>query len=156
MQTFSDRLNRLLHRVPFAVLGYSAEDETWCPTCLRLATGLSPGRTDYDGMPIKALYAADPTLHEEICCNCHEKLTDLTPALQPPTTLTVVCRSRVPDSTVVRVEPVGVALLDANGKGGALYLNFLEEPCYLAVAEEEAKPDHGPVEPKAPTIRKRH
>jgi hypothetical protein len=84
MLTFNDRLKRLLHRRPYSVIGYSAEDEVWCPTCLRVAAGLSPGRVDYDGRPIQALYAADPMVHEEVCHNCDQALLDLMPALQPP------------------------------------------------------------------------
>ena len=155
MRTFSDRLARLLSRRPYSVIGYSAEDDTWCPSCLRLATGLTPGRTDYDGKPIHALYAADRTVHEEVCCNCHQKLLDLAPALQPPTKLTVARRFHVPDSTIVKYEPVGLALLEHDDRRGVLYLNVLDEPCYLMAAEPEMHAAGVPATAKPPVVRRK-
>ncbi len=52
------------------VLGYSANDEVLCHSCLRSTTGLSPSCLDYDGRPILPLYAGDPTVLEESCTYC--------------------------------------------------------------------------------------
>ena len=40
---------------PFTVLGYSANDEVFCPACLRSTTGLGPSDADYNGRPILPL-----------------------------------------------------------------------------------------------------
>lgn len=154
MHTFAARLSRFLSRRPYSVLGYSAEDEVWCPTCLRVAAGLVPGLPDTDGKPVQALYAADRTVHEEVCNNCHQKLLDLVPALQPPTQLTIARRVRVPDSTIVKYEPIGLALIDATDRG-VVYLNVLDEPCYLSAAEPETLVSPVAATPKPPLIRKR-
>ena len=61
----------------FTVLGYSANDEVWCLSCLRAAAGLGPGDPDYDGRPILPLYAGDNTVLEEVCNYCHSPLLDL-------------------------------------------------------------------------------
>jgi hypothetical protein len=55
---------------PFAILGYSANDEVFCPPCLRATTGLTGSDIDYNGRPILPLYAADKTVHEECCTYC--------------------------------------------------------------------------------------
>ena len=62
---------------PFTVLGYSANDEVFCPACLRSTTGLGPADADYNGRPIIPLYAADPTVQEECCTYCGASLLDL-------------------------------------------------------------------------------
>ena len=62
---------------PFTVLGYSANDEVFCPACLRSTTGLRPSDTDYNGRPILPLYAADGTVHEECCTYCGASLLEL-------------------------------------------------------------------------------
>jgi hypothetical protein len=77
MTTSSDRISFLLARRPFVVLGYSAADSVWCPTCLRTAAGLSPGRPDYDGKPILPLFAREPTVREEMCDACGQQLMQL-------------------------------------------------------------------------------
>ena len=76
--TAAEQLQSLLDRRPFSVLGFSAADSVWCPTCLRFAAGLSPALgSDYDGKPILPLYARDATVREQICDNCGEQLVDL-------------------------------------------------------------------------------
>jgi len=70
------RVVRLLRRHRFAILGYSAEDETYCPQCLRLATGLSPHSLDTNGKPVLPLHACDPSFHDEVCTSCHQRLVD--------------------------------------------------------------------------------
>ncbi len=154
MQTFKTRLARLLARRPYSVLGYSAEDEVWCPTCLRLATGLAPGRPDTNGKLVQVLYAADRSVHEEVCTNCHANLVDLVPALQPATQLTIARRVHVPDSTVVKYEPVGIAVLEGSNRG-VLYLNFLDGPCYLVATEDELSNSPPPATAKPPVVRKK-
>lgn len=67
----------IVARRPFAVLGYSAEDATWCPACLRSAACLSPGRSDTCGQPILPLYARDATVREELCEHCGRPLYEL-------------------------------------------------------------------------------
>ena len=62
---------------PFTVLGYSANDEVFCPACLRSTTGLGPSDTDYNGRPILPLYAADATVQEECCTYCGASLLEL-------------------------------------------------------------------------------
>ena len=62
---------------PFTVLGYSANDEVFCPACLRSTTGLGPSDTDYNGRPILPLYAADGTVQEECCTYCGASLLEL-------------------------------------------------------------------------------
>ena len=68
---------QIVTRKPFAVLGYSADDTVWCPSCLRAAAGLSPGRPDTSGKPILPLFARDATMREEVCENCERSLHDL-------------------------------------------------------------------------------
>lgn len=76
--TAAERLRSLLDRRPFTVLGYSAEGSVWCPSCLRSAAGLSPGRgSDYDGKPILPVHARDETVHGELCDNCGKLLLDV-------------------------------------------------------------------------------
>jgi hypothetical protein len=77
MTTSLDRISFLLSRRPFVVLGYSAADSVWCPTCLRTAAGLSPDRPDYDGKPILPLFAREPTVRDEMCDGCGEQLMEL-------------------------------------------------------------------------------
>jgi hypothetical protein len=62
---------------PFTVLGYSANDEVFCPSCLRSTTGLGPSDADYNGRPILPLYAADSTVQEECCTYCRASLLEL-------------------------------------------------------------------------------
>lgn len=62
---------------PFTVLGYSANDEVFCPPCLRSTTGLGPWDADYNGRPIIPLYAADSTVQEERCTYCDASLLEL-------------------------------------------------------------------------------
>jgi hypothetical protein len=62
---------------PFTILGYSANDEVFCPPCLRATTGLTPSDLDYNGRPILPLYAADRTVQEECCTYCGVSLLDL-------------------------------------------------------------------------------
>ncbi|HEX8958620.1 MAG TPA: hypothetical protein VF770_02235 [Solirubrobacterales bacterium] len=59
------------------VLGYSANDEVLCPSCLRSTTGLNPSCLDYEGRPILPLYAGDPTVLEESCTYCGRSLLEL-------------------------------------------------------------------------------
>ena len=62
---------------PFTVLGYSANDEVFCPSCLRSTTGLAPSDHDYNHRPILPLYACDRTVQEECCTYCGASLLDL-------------------------------------------------------------------------------
>ena len=62
---------------PFSVLGYSANDEVLCATCLRATTGLTPSDVDYNGRPILPLYAGDHTVQEECCTYCGAWLLEL-------------------------------------------------------------------------------
>jgi hypothetical protein len=62
---------------PFTVLGYSANDEVFCPSCLRSTTGLAPSDHDYNRQPILPLYAADRTVQEECCTYCGAALLEL-------------------------------------------------------------------------------
>ncbi len=62
---------------PFTVLGYSANDEVFCPSCLRSTTGLGPSCLDYNSRPILPLYAGDLTVHEECCTYCGASLLAL-------------------------------------------------------------------------------
>ena len=62
---------------PFTVLGYSGNDEVFCPECLRATTGLTPSDLDYNGRPILPLYAADQTVQEECCTYCGASLLEL-------------------------------------------------------------------------------
>ncbi len=62
---------------PFTVLGYSANDEVFCPACLRSTTGLGPSDADYNSRPILPLYAADKTVQEECCTYCGASLLEL-------------------------------------------------------------------------------
>ena len=64
------------------VLGYSANDEVLCPSCLRSTTGLNPSCLDYDGRPILPLYAGDPTVLEESCTYCGNSLLELRAAAE--------------------------------------------------------------------------
>jgi hypothetical protein len=76
--TATEQLRSILDRRPFTVLGYSADGSTWCPSCLRLAAGLSPGRgSDYDGKPILPLHARDEAVRGESCDNCGKLLVDI-------------------------------------------------------------------------------
>ena len=61
---------------PFAVLGYSANDEILCPSCLHSTTGLAPSDLDYNGRPIVPLYFADTSVHEECCTYCDASLLE--------------------------------------------------------------------------------
>lgn len=156
MSTITDRINWLVRRRPFAVLGYSAEDETYCPTCLRLATGLSPHGIDTSGRPILALFAREPLVRDEICCSCRSRLVDLVPGLQPSITFGVQRRIQVPDSTTVRFVPVGTMVLHADGRG-ILFTNLLEEP-FLIFKGEGSTPEPAEMEASAarpPVIRRR-
>ena len=62
---------------PFTVLGYSANDEVFCPACLKSTTGLGPSDIDYNGRPILPLYAADATVQEESCTYCGTSLLEV-------------------------------------------------------------------------------
>jgi hypothetical protein len=62
---------------PFTVLGYSANDEVFCPSCLRSSTGLAPSNADYNGRSILPLYACDRTVHDECCTYCGASLLGL-------------------------------------------------------------------------------
>jgi hypothetical protein len=62
---------------PFTVLGYSANDEVFCPSCLRASTGLRPSDADYNSRPILPLYACDPSVHDEACTYCGGSLLGL-------------------------------------------------------------------------------
>ncbi|WP_242392140.1 hypothetical protein [Anaeromyxobacter oryzisoli] len=62
---------------PFTILGYSANDEVFCPGCLRATTGLAPSDVDYNGRPILPLYAADSSVQEECCTYCGVSLLEL-------------------------------------------------------------------------------
>jgi hypothetical protein len=146
------RLQQLLRRRPFIVLGYSADDETWCPTCLRVGDGLSPNRLDYDGNPVLPLYAADLTVRDETCCYCHERLLDLVPALQL-TRFTVQRRYTEPDSTIARYAPLGLGILDGTGRG-ALYLNSDSDTYVLEPLTPDAQAPALAATPRPPRIRR--
>jgi hypothetical protein len=155
MSTITDRINRLVRRRPFAVLGYSAEDETYCPTCLRLATGLSPHGIDTNGKLILALFAREPLVRDEICCSCHHRLVDLVPSLQPSITFHVQRRVPVPDSTIVRFVPMGTMILHSDGRG-ILFTNLFSEP-FLIFEGEGSAADPAEIESiaaRAPIIRR--
>ena len=77
MARADDVVAQIVSRKPFAVLGYSAEDAVWCPSCLRTAAGLSPGRADTSGKPIVPLFARDRSMREEVCDNCERSIYDL-------------------------------------------------------------------------------
>ena len=66
----------------FTVLGYSANDEVLCPSCLRSTTGLNPSCLDYNCRPILPLYAGDPTVLEESCTYCGRSLLELRAATE--------------------------------------------------------------------------
>lgn len=152
--TVSVRVNRMLRRHRFAVLGYSAEDETYCPQCLRLATGLSPHSVDTNGKPVLALYACDSTMHEEVCTNCHQRLVDLVPGLQPTLQFRVYRRVSEPDSTIVRNVPVGTMLLHGDGRG-VLFADRLGERFEIFPGESRAVQAVRTATAKPPIIRRR-
>ena len=77
MATVDEVVAQIVCRRPFAVLGYSAEDAVWCPSCLRSAAGLAPGRVDSGGRAIAPLYARDRAVREEVCENCGRQLYEL-------------------------------------------------------------------------------
>jgi hypothetical protein len=148
------RLTQFLSRSRFAALGYSAEDDVYCPDCLRFATGFAPGQIDTTGRPVQTLFLADTTVHEETCCNCHRKLTDILADRLEPTTFQVIRIVR-DETTHVRKEPVGLLVLSPSQKG-RLYLNFLEGDLVLDVATEEELRTTEPVaDPTPPIIRRR-
>jgi hypothetical protein len=62
---------------PFTVIGYSANNEVLCPSCLHSSTGLGPSCLDYDNRPILPLYAGDLSVHEECCTYCGRSLLEL-------------------------------------------------------------------------------
>jgi hypothetical protein len=131
------RVARLLKRHRFAVLGYSAEDETYCPQCLRLSTGLSPHGIDTNGKPVLPLHACDPSFHEEVCISCHQPLVDLVPGLQPTLTFKVFRRVTEPDSTIVRQLPAGTLVLHGDGRG-VLYADAIGEKYEIFPGESHA------------------
>jgi hypothetical protein len=93
-----EKLSVLLRRRRFAVIGYSAEDETYCPACLRFSTGLSPGKLDTNNKPVLPLYARDETMHDERCTSCHRNLLDLLldPDVEPTVTVPVPAEKPLP------------------------------------------------------------
>jgi len=137
IDTITTRVSRLLRRHRFAVLGYSAEDETYCPQCLRLATGLSPHGVDTNGKPILPLHACDRSFHDEVCTNCHQRLIDLVPGLQPTLHFRVFRRVTDPGSTIVRSVPVGTMLLHGDGRG-VLFTDTLNETYEIFPGESHA------------------
>jgi hypothetical protein len=149
------RVGRLLHRHRFAILGYSAEDETYCPQCLRLSTGLSPHSVDTNGKPVLALHACDRSFHDEVCVSCHQRLVDLVPGLQPTLKFKVYRRVTDPGSTIVRNVPVGTMLLHGDGRG-VLFTNMLDQPLEIFPGESRATEVVLTVTPKPPTIHRRH
>ena len=150
MQTTTQRLSRVVTRHRFAVLGYSAEDEVWCPKCLREAAGLTPDGPDSNGRPILPLFAADKSVLEERCTYCGTNLLDLLPGTQPPT-LYKLTRKRV-NGTIVTHEPVGTFVLNQDGSG-VIYFNHLSSPCQ--VFSNDGAPADVTVLPKPPVLRKR-
>lgn len=78
------RIHLLLNKSPFAVLGYSAEDQVWCPSCLHQAAGLKPGLPDTNGRLVQTLYLVDTTTRDERCGHCDMPLVALHPRLQEP------------------------------------------------------------------------
>jgi hypothetical protein len=152
--TIAARVKRLLRRRRFAVLGYSAEDETYCPQCLRLATGLSPQGVDTNGKPVLALYACDPTMHEEVCSNCHQRLVDLVPGLQPTLQLRVYRRVCEAGTTIVKSVPIGTMLLHGDGRG-VLFTNMFNEPFEIFPGESRAEEITFTPTANPPVIRRR-
>jgi len=148
------RVARLVHRRPFAVLGYSAEDETYCPQCLRLATGLSPHTLDTNGKPVLPLYARDTTMHDEVCISCHQRLVDLIPGLQPTLSFRVFRRVTEAGSTIVRHVPVGTMLLHGDGRG-VLFTNVLDEALQIWPGESQATETSYTPTARPPIIRRR-
>jgi hypothetical protein len=152
--TISTRVSRLLRRHRFAVLGYSAEDETYCPQCLRLATGLSPHGIDTNGKAVLPLHACDPSFHEEVCTNCHQKLVDLVPGLQPTIQFRVFRRMTEEGSTIVRNVPVGTMILHGDGRG-VFFANALGQTYEVFPGESRAlETSYSPVA-QPPIIRRR-
>ena len=148
------RVVRLLRRHRFAILGYSAEDETYCPQCLRLATGLSPHSLDTNGKLVLPLHACDPSFHDEVCTSCHQRLVDLVSGLQPTLKFKVFRRVAVPDSTLVRNVPVGTMLLHGDGRG-VLFTNTLNETFEIYPGESRATEVVETITAKPPIIRRR-
>ena len=151
--SISARVARLVHRRPFAVLGYSAEDETYCPQCLRLSTGLSPHSIDTNGKPVLALYARDKTMHDEICTSCHHNLVDLVPGLQPTLHFRVFRRVTDPGSTIVRNVPMGTMLLHGDGRG-VLFTDALNETYEIFAGESHAIETSYTATARPPIIRR--
>lgn len=152
--TLNERIHHLLTRRPFAVLGYSAERETYCPQCLRLATGLSPHGVDTDGKPVLPLHLAEPLFHDETCCNCHAPLLSLIPSLDPSVHFALQSEHRVPDTKIVQRQTIGNVVLHADGRGtlttdsdGETYFIFPENTVPTVETRHVA--------PKPPTIRRR-
>lgn len=150
MQTTTQRLSRVVTRHRFAVLGYSAEDEVWCPSCLRTAAGLSPSGADSNGRPILPLFAADKSLHDERCSYCDQRLMDLVPGTKPPT-IYKLTHKRV-TGTIVTQEPAGTILLNQDGSG-VIYFNHSNAPCQIF--PNEGTPPEVKIVPRQPILRKR-
>ena len=107
---------------PFTILGYSANDEVFCPPCLRATTGLTGSDIDYNGRPILPLYAADSTVQEECCTYCGPSLLEL---------------RLVADAERARVEPtVHVAKTRHRGRQPALRFDCRPPPNILKELKE--------------------
>jgi len=150
MQTTAQRLTRIVNRHRFAVLGYSAEDEVWCPSCLRTAAGLSPSGADSNGRPILPLFAADQAVRDERCSYCDTRLLDLVPGTQPPT-LYKLTRKHT-QGTIVTQEPVGTVVLNPDGSG-VIYFNHSYAPCQIF--PNDGTPPEVKIVPRQPILRKR-
>ena len=156
MAPTTESIARYLGRHRFAVLGYSAEDDVYCPECLRRGAGLSPHRLDSRGRPILPLFLADPTVREEVCCHCERLLTDALPGIQAPTLFRVVRLRHTPGSTVLQRLPVGSLAIDSLGRG-SLYLDVEDEPIYVArePTSSDATTERARVPARPPIIRRR-
>lgn len=156
MASLPDTISRHLGRHRFAVLGYSAEDDVYCPECLRLAAGLSPHRPDNRGKPVLPLFLADPSVREEVCCHCERQLVDALPGIQPPTLYRLVRLRRLAGTTVVQHEPVGTLAIDSLGRG-TLYLNAEDQPLHVRAEGPESVRPGGrvPVTARPPIVRRR-
>jgi hypothetical protein len=149
----AETITRHLRRHRFAVLGYSAEDDVYCPECLRGAAGLSPSREDSRGKPIIPLYLADPTVREEVCCHCERQLIDILPSVEPPTVYEIARLAHDPDSTIIRKRSIGTLILDVSGHG-SLFVKELQERFYIFPDDRPAEKPVIQVHARPPTIRR--
>jgi len=161
---------------PFTILGYSANNEVFCPHCLNSTTGLSPADLDYDSRAILPLYAGDPTLLEEACSYCHKsllqlKLTAIADRAKAPLPFTVE-KTRHPGSKRAPhlrrrpalefdCRPPANVITDLKAAGWrwdpAVKLWYWPKPAPVIIPASVpvAAAPAAPVTPKPPTVRKR-